>query len=137
MKFFVIAILACGIGSPSRAADNPADTSGSTHGLSNGRFWVSMEHSLDQEGIPLAKVAFVSGVSDALSDAARDDYYSYLGKGMTAHETIDALDAFYKVPENLRVPIVWALSVVSLRAKGGSAAEVDALTAKCRKRAAE
>lgn len=43
---------------------------------------------------------------------------------------------FIKIPENLRVPIVWAMLVVSLRAQGGSLADVEKLTAVCRKRAA-
>lgn len=77
------------------------------------------------------------GSEDALREKAPGALNSYVAENLTDIEMGDAVDVFYKAPENLPVPIMWALSVVSLRAKGGSVAEVDALTAKCRKRAAE
>ena len=101
-----------------------------THGLYNGRFWGTLERKAD------LKLVFLLGVNDALTDGAPEHYDVYLPKGVTNRETIQAVDVFYVTPENLRVPIMWALSVVSLRAKGGSTEEVEALTARCRKRAA-
>lgn len=134
MKLFVIAVLVCGIGSPLRGADN--DT---TKGLLKGRFWVPMGGSTPAEhkGGMVAKWFWLLAVKDTLKDRAPQELASYIPESLNGAETSDALDAFYGVPENLPVPIIWALSVVSLRAKGGTAAEVDALTARCRKRAAE
>lgn len=113
-NLFVIAVLACRIiGSPLRGADNDSET----HGLSNGRFWVTIEQewrepdgrqaqvpegslrgvrlSRAQGAIAAFKLAFVSGVADMLANSAPQDYYFYLPKGVTRHETTEALDAFY------------------------------------------
>lgn len=129
----VVAMLAFVIvGSPLYGADN--DT---TKGRLNGRFWTMMSatSSSEQKGAMVVKWIFLSGVKDALEEKAPQELGSYIPESLTDKETADALDVFYKVPENLPVPIIWALSVVSLRAKGGSAVEVEALTARWRKRA--
>jgi hypothetical protein len=155
MKLLVFGALACCIsGSSLCGADNETET----HGLCNGRFWVSIEESWrapdgsvshtpegslrgvrlppGQAAVLLFKMAFVSGVNDALAVSAPQDYYTYHAEGVTIKEIIGGLDAFFKVPENLRVPIVWAMSVVSLRAQGATFENVEKLTAEYRKRAA-
>lgn len=131
-----------------------------TKGLGNGRFWVSIEQrwlmadgsvprlpegSLRgvtlppaQAGAFLFKMAYVSGVSDAALSSGQEDYYFAVhANGVSTMEIMLGLDAFYKTPENLRVPIVWAMTVVSLRARGGTFENVEELIALLRKRSAE
>jgi hypothetical protein len=139
MRCFVVAALACGIiGSPLCAAEG-AD-SGRTLGdqrtatLLNGRFWMGLADL--GEDVILFKTVFVMAATDGLSETPPQKRSLYIPGSLTNAETVAALDAFYKVPENLPVPVMWALSVVSLRAKGGSQADVEALAARCRKRAA-
>ncbi len=127
MKLFAIGALACCIGSSLCGADNDTET----HGLCNGRFWVSVEQwwlmkdgsvphvpeaSLRglklppaQAGVLLFKMAFVSGVADAAAVSGSEDYYFAVhANDVSIKEIILGLGAFYKVPENLRVPIAWA-----------------------------
>jgi hypothetical protein len=83
---------------------------GPVHGISNGRAW--------QAGTQTAKIYYIRGAFDALLVAAFSEQSQYFPANLVARELAKAVDHFYEEPENLPIPIVKALRLVTMRARG-------------------
>jgi hypothetical protein len=113
----------------------------STHGQLNGRYWVGLEDSTAKGGNAefalLIKAFFLQGLKEGIKEVGTPEQRAaYIAHSLSTQEITKALDEFYKIPENLPVPITWGLRVVALRAKGGDAVAVDKLVAGFRKASA-
>jgi len=121
------------------------DDTEKTCGRLNGRFW--------NQGPQGFKLGFIMGFNETLSELSRHDPTTaeatlpYLAAGPDGHghfrtllsygETVKAIDQFYDVPENLAVPIMDAVRVISRRTEGTEPAEVEKQIAVSRKWAAD
>ena len=110
------------------------------HGHVNGRFWVLLDDTHGArpgEAAGIIKGLLLMGMKDAVAEAGTPaQRATYFAESLNVEEIGKALDGFFNAPENLPVPIVWALRVVAMRAKGADLAEVEKATAQCRKKAA-
>lgn len=111
-----------------------------THGLANGRYWAMLNKT--------GKAAWVDGYQTGLQIGAQsmanlsdtdfeDQSVAYLPKSLTIGEITGAIDRFYSEPENVLVPVSDAISVVSFKAGGTSASDLDELVTKLRRLAAQ
>jgi hypothetical protein len=109
------------------------------HGHLNGRFWVLLDdmHKVQPgETTGVIKRLLLMRMKDAVEEVATPEQRAtYIAESLHVEKIGEALDGFYQTPENLPVPIVWALRVVALRAKGADLAEVERVIAQCRKAA--
>lgn len=109
------------------------------HGHVNGRFWVLLDDTHGArpgEATGIIKGLLLMGMKDAVEEVGTPEQRAaHIAESLNVEEIGKALDVFYKAPENLPVPIVWALRVVALRAKGADLAEVEKVIAQCRKAA--
>jgi hypothetical protein len=100
-----------------------------TRGYGNGRLWSVLSN--------LQKGAFVDGLQDGLANAfdlcgkaeATDRIITHL----SLQETVAAIDAFYRDSINAPIPIALAYSVVSRKAHGATADELDQLVVSLRR----
>lgn len=106
--------------------------------LDNGRRWKTLDL--------LAKVAWVSGYNDGVrtglvwaqvTDEARTDTANKLLPVLTVEVATDALDRFYAVPKNERVPISMALTVIVARMNGATEEFLEGMTERYREAARE
>lgn len=100
--------------------------------LNDGRLWNDMT--------PQFKTVYLIGYTDAVSFVAitttkssreLDQMYGRFypsAPGTTGALTVEALDAFYGNPQNLRIGIPWALQLVAAKASGVSAVEIEKRT---------
>jgi hypothetical protein len=96
-----------------------------TAGLFNGRFWVTAESA--------TKTAYLAGYHDheiVFSDATAPDVASAekenaLWPPLTIGEISKGLDNFYGQPENLDLPIRFALRVLAMKVVGRPQPEID------------
>jgi len=95
----------------------------------NGRGWVLMSD--------VQKFTYLTGIKDILFAIQPENAKMFSVDGFRTDETAKSIDLFYAVPENLRIPIVFALSVSSAKFKGASQAQLDTITADLRKTAAQ
>jgi len=102
-----------------------------TLGLTNGWLWVVTPAT------SWLKLGFVTGVCEALRYTQSKDYYLHCPLGSQTGEVVAGLNTFYEVPENRRVPVVWAMTVVALRIKKGDPQAGEDVVAILRKQAAE
>ena len=95
----------------------------------NGRGW------LNAEGY--ARSMYVSGVQSALHNFPSDNGQLVTPAHMTVGEMCAALERFYAEPENLPVPVVFALGIVTAKAAGTDPATVEKMAATLRRIASE
>jgi hypothetical protein len=80
---------------------------------------------------------YVSGIQSALRAFPSENGHLFMPLHMTVGEMCAALERFYGEPENLRVPVVFALGVVTAKAAGTDPATVEKMAATLRKLASE
>lgn len=108
----------------------------------NGRYWNGL--SVDAKATYI--IAATEGMTEILSfvpkdcgcalDAAIKAVTAVSGGHSTSYmELVEGTDDFYKDPTNRAVPVIKALSYVTLKIKGASSKELDDLAAKLRKEA--
>jgi len=92
-----------------------------TNGTANGRFWNDLA--------PNQKSAYLNGLWDGLAQAKgflnAANVESLYPLGLTNGEIDKALDRFYDTPENIQVPIGWALVICRQRLQGVDESEVQ------------
>jgi hypothetical protein len=96
--------------------------------LNDGRMWNDMK--------PMFKLTYLMGYADGmvfvLVNTARsaDDklYDRFYPKATSSFQVIDALDAFYSRPDNLRIPLPEAIQLAAARAAGVAPAEIEKRT---------
>lgn len=99
-------------------ASRPASRDTHTYGALNGRVWKAASQD--------ANLAYLAGLKEALALEAPEKLPAYCPPGLTALEFQTAVDQFYAQPENLLVPIVQSLRIVSMKVAGASASDIDA-----------
>jgi hypothetical protein len=124
-------------------SSNAQDFAGvKTSGYINGRYWSTL--SLD------AKATYLIAIGEAMTEVVAyapkncgcilDATIAALGalSGGTSSsylEISESLDLFYKEPANRPIPVIKALTYVTLKLKGGTSRELDDLVSKLRKEA--
>ena len=96
-----------------------------TAGLSNGRSWNAM--AAEQ------KRAYVMGMVDVLASLKPQGADLFLSPRFTVDETVGSIDQIYSAPENVLIPVVFALRLAVLKFNGGSSQEFDAMIVGFRK----
>lgn len=96
-----------------------------TGGLFNGRFW----NAASVEG----RLGYLMGFNDALGARGSDGSAARYLPTLNFAEQQTAVTRFYQEPENLAIPILGALEVITLKVKGGDQSAIDALLARHRK----
>jgi hypothetical protein len=83
------------------------------------------------------KFQYLLGATDAILEAAPGKYSKYFDvqSSLTFGEFVNAIDRFYKEPENLPIPIVWAARVVTMRTNGATEKELDQVVSSMRRQA--
>lgn len=72
------------------------------------------------------KLAYVSGISEAIDFlVGLLEYHTYFPASLKPDEFVKAVDAFYDQPENLPIPIMQAMRIVTLKANGEDPAAID------------
>jgi len=95
------------------AAAPPAQDPDMTCGQENGRAW----HDMDSP----TKVGFILGLRATMAHLAirgvvdLEQRHRYLVDQLTFGETARAVDRFYETPENMPIPILWAMEVIANR----------------------
>ena len=108
----------------------------------NGRYW----NALSIEARATYIIALAEGISEVISympqscnctfDAALDAMKSVSGGTTSSYlEMAEAVSDFYKDSTNRAVPVVKALTYVTLKTKGGTAKQLEELAAKLRNEA--
>ena len=102
-----------------------------TEHMLNGKMWIDLEN--------IAKLMYISAFLDAVSLASNDapkmeEHFS--NSRMTRNEIAKSIDNFYTTPENLAIPIPYAISVTKLRSTGANPEEIETLIDKFRRLAA-
>lgn len=108
---------------PSKAAPPPSPLL--TWGFLNGRGWQAIA--------PGAKFIYVFGVSEGLLAEARSSRANYLPDNLVLAEIQQGVDRFYIEPENILIPIIQALKIVTMKAAGASQSDIDAMLSLQRK----
>jgi hypothetical protein len=93
------------------------DPTWQTHGLCNGRAW--------QVATQGEKIYYTTGASEVLIVAARAEHPRYFPQSLNAAEFTKAVDRFYQEPENLPIPIVKTLQLVTMKANGDDPGVID------------
>jgi hypothetical protein len=94
-----------------------------TGGALNGRFWTGLQ--LD------GKRMFLTGYAEGLhvasaSDSAYDQIaQTWLPQHGITDDAVKGVDKFYVQPENLRLPIIFAIRVFAMQIAGRPQAEID------------
>lgn len=96
-----------------------------TLGFSNGRAWNGATAEM--------KLSYVTGMLEVLSLTQSADLMKFFGRGLTVLETAQAVERFYAEPENLQVPVTFALQVVAMKTNGESPEAVAGFTAGIKK----
>ena len=99
-----------------------------SQGLSSGRTW--------QRLTPPAKVAYLNGAADALTLLDAGEFLKHV-PALTPEEVAKALDRFYDESENLPIPILQAMRLVTMKANGAPPADVAEALARTRRLIAE
>jgi hypothetical protein len=95
----------------------------------NGESWKTIfdAERMGDEAVQIAKVSFVRGIYEGVclmgSDTARDSFYYDLGYT----RLIGLVDEFYRDEQNKAIPVVYALSIISLELKGADPAVIEDL----------
>lgn len=100
-----------------------------TYGICNGRAWQTFPHS--------EKIVYTTAASEALVVAAATEHPVYFTYNLSGEEFVKAVDRFYQEPENLPIPIMHALKLVTLKADGEDPDRIAKLVATERRRAVE
>jgi hypothetical protein len=109
------------------AAAPPAQDPDMTCGQENGRAW----HDMDSP----TKVGFILGLRATMAHLAirgvvdLEQRHRYLVDQLTFGETARAVDRFYETPENMPIPILWAMEVIANRGGGADATTIERMTA--------
>lgn len=133
MKSIALALAAIMLFPLVTQGDEKADTR--TLGKFNGRFW----RNLSEEGKTLYVIGFNEGSFrvSLLKSPSLPEFQELHAKvwpqNMTFGEVRDSVDNFYKIPENGRVTVIDALSVVAEKAKGVDAARIEERTEQLRR----
>jgi len=109
------------------------ESSATTFGVSNGRFWQSFTS--------VEKITYLAGVFDGFlsMDTILDKHETpnFFAKGSNLKEYVTAVDLFYQEPANLPIPLSFALRAVTMKANGEDAAEIGKATEAVRRKIAE
>lgn len=122
-------------------SQNPA--LGKTGDFVNGRYWKSLPD--------LAKAAYLYGLIEVVTqvpdeagpkcgcvlDVTMSLYKSFSADNATYSEFVQEMDAFYREPANLRIPVLAAVRYSVMKMKGSSKAQLEACEADLRKGAVE
>lgn len=87
----------------------------------NGRSWQGFK-------VHDYKLAFIAGIGEATSfliGLFNPTYRTYFPQSLSGDELVTAIDRFYEQPENLPIPIMQAMRIVTLRANGEDPTSVD------------
>lgn len=125
LRFLVLAVIAS---SPFAHAQSTVGIV-RTGEMSNGRMWASM--SLD------IKVMYLTGIKDILIATKPPEETQYLPGRYSVGEVAKSIDRFYDSPENILIPVVFALRVCIMKFNGASPALIDAVEAGMRRMLAE
>jgi hypothetical protein len=89
-----------------------------TYGLINGRMWRIMS--------PDSKLMYLTGVAEGMIRLSSKQFSdSYKPGELNAGEVREAVDRFFSEPENVLIPAIDALHVVSMKADGRPQPEID------------
>lgn len=97
---------------------HPALADGTTYGDINGRGW----NAISSDG----RTLYLRGVSDGIIRESSDAFKKkYMCGTLSTAEVRTAIDRFFSEPENLLVPVIDALHIVSMKVNGGLQSEID------------
>src|ERR1700733_9698429 len=97
---------------------------------SDGRTWQDRKY---QE----VKIVYLDGISEALAFVGGlPQHGTYFPQSLDAKEFVKAIDQFYNQPENLPIPIMQAMRVITMRSAGADPITIETEIAALRKDAA-
>jgi len=107
--------------------------------LNDGRLWNDMSSQFKTVYLigytdAVAFVAIATTKSPSESDQMYRRFYPS-GSGTTGAAIVEALDAFYTNPQNLRIGIPWAVQLMAAKVSGVSAGEIEKRTEALRRAA--
>jgi hypothetical protein len=94
-----------------------------TNGNANGRFWKTRSAS--------EKTVFLIGLHEGLVEAG-GKVNTYFPAQFTYRETIESIDAFYSETENVLIPLIFALPLITMKVNGTQQNVLDRLVADAR-----
>jgi hypothetical protein len=108
--------------------------------MSNGQFWQALKKLDDADkstSVPIIRTTYIAGLVDGAITTQSETADSHpaaisllaLNVVFTRSKIAGFLDYFYKNPDNLRIPIPWALGIISMQAnKTSDYAKIEAKT---------
>lgn len=96
-----------------------------TLGFLNGRTWNAANADM--------KVSYMTGLLEMIMLTPDADMLKYFGRNLTTAENSKAVDRFYEEPENLNIPVPFALQIVAKKANGESPDAVENFAATVRR----
>jgi hypothetical protein len=107
---------------PASVSPMPVQGNLNTNDMANGRFWNDL--AANQKSI------YITGLADGLSHAqglhhGEADVWNSYPLGLANGEIAKALDRFYDTPENVQIPVAWALAICRQRLHGEAESEVQ------------
>jgi hypothetical protein len=106
-----------------------ADLPTQTFGQANGRLWQARS---TQE-----RLVYVIGALDAVMTVSSKELANYLPKSLDYSELVTAIDRFYTEPENIPIPVIHAMRIVTAKTNGASPAVIEDTKAAIRKAIAD